>query len=148
MGSPAAALIALCGYVVANGYPDFHQMGYLASGLCCIEELEGLSAQPTAKLGNALGMIGVTTDIASTVDLLSPSSEDGPEGKHCWYWWSPWYHCCQEVQITNLPQFVAAFHSLVVTAACLTCFPTYLHLYPTFATDPAATMIKFLGTFI
>ena len=71
--------------VVANGHPDFHQMGYLASGLCCIEELEGLSAQPAARLGNALGMIGVTTDIASTIDLLSPSSEDGPEGKHFWY---------------------------------------------------------------
>ena len=63
--------------VVANGHPDFHQMGYLASGLCCIEELEGLSAQPAARLGNALDIFGVTTDIARTVDLLSSSSEDG-----------------------------------------------------------------------
>ena len=34
---------------------------------------------------------------------------------------------------------------------CFTCFATYLDHYPTFATDPAATMIKsalFLGTFI
>ena len=78
MGSPAAALLASYGYAVANGYPDIHQMGYLASGLCCIGELEGLSAQPTARLGNALGIIGVTTGIASTFGLLSPSSEDGP----------------------------------------------------------------------
>ena len=75
--------------VVANGHPDFHQKGYLASGRCCIEELEGLSAQPAARLGNALDIFGVTTDIARTVDLLSSSSEDGPEGKHFWYWWSP-----------------------------------------------------------
>ena len=36
-------------------------------------------------------------------------------------------------------------------AACFTCFATYLNHYPTFATDPAATMIKsalFLGTYI
>jgi len=36
-------------------------------------------------------------------------------------------------------------------AACLTCFATYIDHYPTFATDPAATMIKtalFLGCYI
>jgi NAD(P) transhydrogenase len=46
---------------------------------------------------------------------------------------------------------VAAFHSLVGMAAVLTCVATYIDHYPTFATDPAATMIKtsiFLGTFI
>ena len=50
-------------------------MGYLASGLCCIGALGGLSAQPTARLGNALGMIGVTAGIAFTVGLLQPSRE-------------------------------------------------------------------------
>jgi len=36
-------------------------------------------------------------------------------------------------------------------AAVLTCFSTYIDHYPTFETDPAATMIKtalFLGTYI
>merc|ERR1712128_220099 len=36
-------------------------------------------------------------------------------------------------------------------AAVLTCFSTYLDHYPSFATDPAATMVKtalFLGTYI
>ena len=57
----------------------------------------------------------------------------------------------KKFKITDLPQFVAAFHSLVSMAACFTCFATYLNHYPTFATDPAATMIKsalFLGTYI
>merc|ERR1719309_1519526 len=57
----------------------------------------------------------------------------------------------KKIEITDLPQFVAAFHSLVGMAACLTCFATYLDHYPGFATDPAATMIKsalFLGTYI
>merc|ERR1712240_103730 len=75
MGIPAAAFLASYGYAVANGYPEIHQMGYLASGLCCIGALGGLSAQPTARLGNALGMIGVTAGIASTIGLLNPSPE-------------------------------------------------------------------------
>merc|ERR1712240_601392 len=57
----------------------------------------------------------------------------------------------KKIEITDLPQLVAAFHSLVGMAACLTCFATYLDHYPSFATDPAATMIKsalFLGTYI
>merc|ERR1711936_453390 len=43
MGIPAAAFLASYGYAVANGYPEIHQMGYLASGLCCIGALGGCS---------------------------------------------------------------------------------------------------------
>lgn len=41
--------------------------------------------------------------------------------------------------------------SLVGLAAVLTCVSTYIHDFPTFATDPAAEVIKsalFLGTYI
>merc|ERR1711887_326453 len=152
MGIPAAAFLASYGYAVANGYPEIHQMGYLASGLCCIGALGGLSAQPTARLGNALGMIGVTAGIASTIGLLSPSPEvlaqmAGTAGIGGLLGTT----IAKKIEITDLPQLVAAFHSLVGMAACLTCFATYLDHYPSFATDPAATMIKsalFLGTYI
>merc|ERR1712212_488569 len=152
MGIPAATFLASYGYAVANGYPEIHQMGYLASGLCCIGALGGLSAQPTARLGNALGMIGVTAGIASTIGLLSPSPEvlaqmAGTAGIGGLLGTT----IAKKIEITDLPQLVAAFHSLVGMAACLTCFATYLDHYPTFATDPAATMIKsalFLGTYI
>merc|ERR1711936_694021 len=152
MGIPAAAFLASYGYAVANGYPEVHQMAYLASGLACIGALGGLSAQPTARLGNALGMIGVRSGIASTIGLLQPTPEvltqmAGTAGIGGLLGTT----IAKKIEITDLPQLVAAFHSLVGMAACLTCFATYLDHYPTFATDPAATMIKsalFLGTYI
>merc|ERR1712168_890968 len=152
MNIPAAAFLASYGYAVSQGYPEVHQMGYLASGLCCIGALGGLSSQPTARLGNSLGMIGVTYGIAATLGLLQPTPEvlaqmiavgvgGGAIGTAV----------AKKIEISDLPQLVAAFHSLVGMAAVLTCFSTYLDHYPSFATDPAATMIKsalFLGTYI
>lgn len=48
---------------------------YLGSGLCCVGALAGLSNQKTARLGNALGMIGVVGGVAATVGALKPSPE-------------------------------------------------------------------------
>merc|ERR1712184_54212 len=152
MGIPAATFLGAYGYAMSQGYPEVHQMAYLASGLACIGALGGLSAQPTARLGNALGMIGVSTGVAATLGLLQPNPEvlaqmaatagiGGAIGTTI----------AKKIEITDLPQLVAAFHSLVGMAAVLTCFATYLDHYPGFATDPAATMIKsalFLGTYI
>lgn len=50
-------------------------MMYLGSGLCCVGALAGLSTQSTARLGNALGMIGVAGGIAATLGVLKPSPE-------------------------------------------------------------------------
>lgn len=152
MGIPAATFLAAYGYAVSAGYPQVHQMAYLASSLCCVGALGGLSAQPTARLGNALAMMGVSGGIAATLGLLQPSTDvlaqmfgtaalGGAIGTGI----------AKRLEISDLPQLVAAFHSLVGMAACLTCFATYIDHYPTFATDPAATMIKtalFLGCYI
>ena len=67
MGIPAATFLGAYGYAMSQGYPEVHQMAYLASGLACIGALGGLSAQPTARLGNALGMIGVSSGVAATI---------------------------------------------------------------------------------
>lgn len=42
-------------YGNAKGYGDIHQMAYLASSLCCVGALAGLSHQTTSRAGNALG---------------------------------------------------------------------------------------------
>merc|ERR1712142_1162875 len=152
-GIPAGVFLG--GYGAAayhGGYPDVHQAAYLAAGLCCVGALTGLSSQKTARVGNALGMIGVSTGVAATLGLLKPSAElftqmavtmgsGGLIGSVL----------AKRLEVTDLPQMVALFHSLVGAAAVLTCFSNHLIEQPHFATDPAANVIKtslFLGTYI
>lgn len=57
----------------------------------------------------------------------------------------------KRMEVTDLPQMVALFHSLVGAAAVITCFSNFMLEQPHFATDPAATLLKtflFLGTYI
>ncbi|XP_044132151.1 NAD(P) transhydrogenase, mitochondrial [Bufo gargarizans] len=148
---PAGTFVG--GYAAAlnSGY-TIEQMMYLGSGLCCVGALAGLSTQGTARLGNTLGMIGVAGGIAATLGALKPNPEllaqmsgamalGGTIG----------LTIAKRIQISDLPQLVAAFHSLVGLAAVLTCVAEYMIEYPHFATDPAANLTKivaYLGTYI
>lgn len=53
----------------------FAKIMYLGSGLCCVGALGGLSTQGTARLGNALGMIGVAGGLAATLGGLKPDPQ-------------------------------------------------------------------------
>jgi len=151
-GIPATAFLSSYAWAVSQGYSEVHKMAYLGSSLCCIGALAGLSAQPTARLGNTLGKIGVGGGIAATIGFLQPTPEVLAQmGMVAVGGGALGTAIAKKIEITDLPQLVAAFHSLVGLAAVLTCFSTYIDHYPTFATDPAATMIKsalFLGTYI
>merc|ERR1712038_988002 len=151
-GIPAGAFLASYAYAVTQGYPEIHKMAYLTSSLCCVGALAGLSSQPTARLGNALGMIGVSGGVAATLGQLMPShpvlAQMGLAAGGGALIGST---IAKRIEITDLPQLVAAFHSLVGMAAVLTCVATYIDHFPDLATNPAATMIKtscFLGTYI
>ena len=142
MGIPAGAFLAAYGYAVSQGYPEVHQMAYLTSGLCCIGALGGLSAQPTARLGANLGTLGLLQPNPEVLAQMAGTAGIGAVLGTT---------IAKKIEITDLPQLVAAFHSLVGMAAMLTCVATYIDHYPGFATDPAAGMIKattFLGTYI
>ncbi|GFN92167.1 NAD(P) transhydrogenase, mitochondrial [Plakobranchus ocellatus] len=150
---PAGTFLAGYGYCASAGtYPEIHQMAYLAASLCCVGALTGLSSQTTSRVGNALGIIGVTSGIAATLGLLKPTPETFTQMATCMGLGGLIGSVmAKRIEVTDLPQMVALFHSLVGAAAVLTCFSNYLLEQPHFDTDPAANVIKtflFLGTFI
>ncbi|XP_067937785.1 NAD(P) transhydrogenase, mitochondrial-like [Watersipora subatra] len=150
---PGLTFIGAYGLAAQSGlYPEVHQAAYLGASLCCIGALTGLSSQVTARVGNALGIMGVSAGVAATLGLLKPAPElitqmaatmglGGLIGTIM----------AKRIEVTDLPQMVALFHSLVGAAAVLTCFSNFLFENSHFDTDPAANVIKtslFLGTFI
>ncbi|KAJ8398266.1 hypothetical protein AAFF_G00428360 [Aldrovandia affinis] len=148
---PGATFVGGYGASLACGY-SIEQMMYLGSGMCCVGALAGLSTQRTSRLGNTLGMMGVAGGIAATLGALKPSPEllsqmslamatGGTLG----------LTIAKRIEIADLPQLVAAFHSLVGLAAVLTCVAEYMIEYPHLDVHPAANMVKtvaYLGTYI
>jgi len=149
---PAGLFIG--GYAAGNmsGVADIHQMAYLCSSLCCIGALAGLSTQPTARAGNALGMIGIAGGLASTIGVIAPPMEVLQQmGIAMAVGGTAGAVVANRVVITDLPQLVALFHSFVGVAAALSCVASYMADYSAFAADPSGNMHKsaiFLGTFI
>lgn len=149
---PALAFLGAYGTALSQGCSDLEQMMYLGSSLCCVGALAGLSSQTTSRLGNALGMVGVSGGIAATLGAMDLTPELATQVAACMGAGAGiGLLVAKKIEITDLPQLVAAFHSLVGLAAVLTCLATYMVDYPTFATDEAANVIKtalFLGTYI
>lgn len=99
-------------------------LAYLVSGVLFILSLRGLSSPETSRRGNTFGMIGMALAIgvtlltlwsSGTLDLLTAGLilggvvVGGGAGALI----------AGRVQMTQMPQLVAAFHSLVGLAACL-----------------------------
>merc|ERR1711957_398630 len=128
-GIPLAA--GLGTYAVAHGlgYPQVDAAAATLGGVCCIGGIAGLASQETARLGNVLGMTGVTLGITSTLMTLdcSPATygqialvmgAGGAVGAKI----------ASSVGPAELPQTVAAFHSLVGFAAVFTALGDYMHM--------------------
>jgi len=101
-------------------------MGYLSASLCCIGGITGLASQSTARIGNALGLIGVSTGVATALASLNFDAPlfiqalgllglGGAAG----------LVLGKRVAVTELPQTVAAFHALVGLAAVTTSLASY-----------------------
>lgn len=92
---------------------------YLVSGVLFILSLHGLSSPETARRGNYLGMVGMAIAIVTTLLMAGPETTEG---------WAMLVGglaiggivggvIARKISMTNMPQLVAAFHSLVGLAA-------------------------------
>jgi NAD(P) transhydrogenase len=152
-GLAGATFLGGYGALAASGnYPDVHNMAYLAASLCCVGALTGLSSQKTSRLGNSLGIIGVTSGIVATLGIVKPTPEVFTQMAACMGAGGLLGAIvAKRMEVTDLPQMVALFHSLVGAAAVITCVANYMHEFPTFDTDPSAGVTKavaYLGTYI
>jgi NAD(P) transhydrogenase subunit beta len=92
---------------------------YLIAGVLFILALRGLSSPSSARQGNLYGMVGMGIAVVTTLLVAAPSD------------WVSWLliigglglgggigaYIAREVKMTDMPQLVAAFHSLVGLAA-------------------------------
>lgn len=130
-----------------TGVLSVFQMGYLAASLCAIGGITGLASQSTARVGNALGIIGISTGVVTALcqlnfpaPLLAQAlfllGAGGIAG----------LALGKKVAVTELPQTVAAFHALVGLAAVTTSLSSYWG-HPE-AADTMHKIASFIGTLI
>ena len=91
---------------------------YLLASVCFILALKGLSSPTTARRGNLFGMVGMTIAVVTTIALVARGRLDlifiamlvgGTIGAII----------ARRVQMTQMPELVAAMHSMVGMAAVL-----------------------------
>ena len=101
-------------------------LAYLVSGICFILALRGLSSPVSSQRGNRFGMAGmllavvttlVTHDIASLPEIGIAIAIGGGIG----------FVIARRIAMTDMPQLVAGFHSLVGLAAVLVGVAAYLN---------------------
>jgi NAD(P) transhydrogenase subunit beta len=116
-------------------------LAYLVSGVCFIFALRGLSSPSTSQGGNRMGMLGMAIAVGTTLLLRAPVPEGGflPQP-------TPddliillqimaaiglgaviGLVTARRIKMTDMPQLVAAFHSLVGLAAVLVGWAAYLN---------------------
>ncbi|MFC0686034.1 NAD(P)(+) transhydrogenase (Re/Si-specific) subunit beta [Novosphingobium clariflavum] len=112
-------------------------IAYLIAGICFILALRGLSSPATSRRGNRYGMAGmaiaVVTTLLTHVPLTAPSTPAGIEHAGLLFDFATLSEIlaaiaigaviglttARKIQMTAMPQLVAAFHSLVGLAAVL-----------------------------
>src|SRR3569832_910808 len=98
-------------------------LAYLAAGVLFILALRGLASPETSRIGNSYGMIGMAIAIAMTLfTAWAQGARDGITIAMIVGGMAPGGGVgaviARRVQMTSMPQLVAAFHSLVGLAAC------------------------------
>ena len=95
---------------------------YLASGILFILALRGLSSPATSRAGNRNGMIGMTIAVVTTIVLFWNAIDATTWGilaAGAVIGGGIGAYIARKIPMTDMPQLVAAFHSLVGLAAVL-----------------------------
>ncbi|WP_298170194.1 NAD(P)(+) transhydrogenase (Re/Si-specific) subunit beta [Novosphingobium sp.] len=106
--------------------PPWAMLAYLVAGVLFIMALRGLSSPATSRAGNRYGMIGMTIAMVTTLathglaslpEIAGAIAVGGGLG----------FVTARKIKMTDMPQLVAAFHSLVGMAAVLVGLAAYLN---------------------
>ncbi|MEG3163645.1 NAD(P)(+) transhydrogenase (Re/Si-specific) subunit beta [Sphingomonas sp. PB2P19] len=101
-------------------------LAYLVAGVCFILALRGLSSPATSQRGNRFGMVGMTIAVVTTLvthlnvgiwEIVVAIGIGAAIG----------LTTARKIAMTDMPQLVAAFHSLVGLAAVLVGVAAYLN---------------------
>ncbi|MDH4191865.1 MAG: NAD(P)(+) transhydrogenase (Re/Si-specific) subunit beta [Betaproteobacteria bacterium] len=123
---------------------------YLVASVCFIFALKGLSSPTTARRGNAFGIAGMTIAVLTTIAVIARGRVDlilmamlvgGAIGAIV----------ARRVEMTQMPELVAAMHSLVGMAAVLIAVAAVNNPAAFGVQDPMPTGNKlelFIGTFV
>ena len=112
--------------LILNMSDSWVALAYLVAGGCFILALRGLSSPVTSQRGNRLGMIGMAIAVLTTLlthritslgEILIAIAVGGGIG----------LVTARRIQMTAMPQLVAAFHSLVGLAAVLVGVAAFLN---------------------
>ncbi len=123
---------------------------YLVASVCFILALKGLSHPLSARRGNLFGMVGMAIAVITTLAVVAKGRLDlillamvigGAIGAYV----------SRKVEMTQMPELVAAMHSLVGLAAVLIAFAAVNNPVAFGVADPLPTGNKlelFIGTFV
>jgi NAD(P) transhydrogenase len=105
----------------STGAAGLVQAGYLVSSVLCITSISSLASQATARMGNMLGMLGVGSGVLASLLAAGFSPEVLTQfGGLAAIGSILGFLIGKRITPTDLPQTVAALHSVVGLAAVLT----------------------------
>ncbi|WP_338767805.1 NAD(P)(+) transhydrogenase (Re/Si-specific) subunit beta [Massilia sp. METH4] len=101
-------------------------MLYLVASVCFIQALKGLSSPATARRGNAFGMVGMTIAVLTTIALIAKLQAESTTPGGMGFGLvalgvivggAIGAYLAKTVEMTKMPELVAAMHSLIGLAA-------------------------------
>jgi NAD(P) transhydrogenase subunit beta len=121
--------------------PAWVLLAYLVSGVCFILALRGLSGPESSRRGNYTGMAGMAIAVGTTLFVHQIASIAEIAGAMI-IGGSIGLVTARKIQMTAMPQLVAAFHSLVGMAAVLVGAAAFLNPSAFGITDAAGHILQ------